>query len=77
VLVAAVLGPEQREDRELEVVRVAPQQALDPGTLTIREAELAVEWLFRDGAQKVILPAASDVTGSSHGGPAAAFNVDE
>ena len=54
------------------MVRVAPQQALDPGKLTIREAELAVEWLFRDGAQKVILPAASDVTGSSHGGPAAA-----
>ena len=52
MLVAAVLRPEQREDGELEVVRLALQQLLDTGVLPVREAELAVEWLFRDGAQE-------------------------
>ena len=55
VLVAAVLRPEEREDGELEVVRLALQQLLDTGVLPVREAELAVEWLFRDGAQEASL----------------------
>ena len=58
VLVAAVLRPEEREDGELEVVRLALQQLLDTRVLPVREAELAVEWLFRDGAQDVSLAAA-------------------
>ena len=53
VLVAAVLRPEEREDRELEVVRLALQQRSDAVELPVREAELTVERLFRDGAQVV------------------------
>ena len=51
VLVAAVLRPHQREDRELEVVRLALEQRDDTIVLAVREPELAVERLFRDGAQ--------------------------
>jgi hypothetical protein len=39
VLVRAVLGPEEREHRKLEVVRVAPQQLPDTVELPVREAE--------------------------------------
>ena len=52
VLVAAMLGPEEREDAELEVVRVAPEQASDTVELPVGEAERAVERLFRHGAQE-------------------------
>jgi hypothetical protein len=51
VLVAAVLRPEQREDRELEVVRVALQQLPDAVELPVGETERAVERLFLDRAQ--------------------------
>ena len=43
VLVAAVLRPEEREDRQLEVVGRAFEQLVDPLELTVGEAELAVE----------------------------------
>ena len=52
VLVAAVLGPEEREDRELEVVRVSPEQRADTLVLPVREAEGAMERLFRDAAHR-------------------------
>ena len=52
VLVAAVLGPEKREDGELEIVRVAVEQRTDAFELPVREAECAVERLFRDAAQR-------------------------
>jgi len=39
VLVAAVLRPEQREDRELEVVGIAVEQLADTVELPVREAE--------------------------------------
>ncbi len=39
VLVAAVLRPEEREDRELEVVRIAPEQLLDSPRFPVRETE--------------------------------------
>jgi len=48
VLVPAVLGPEQREDGELEMVRLSPQQRLDTVRLPVGETESAVERLFRD-----------------------------
>jgi len=48
VLVAAVLRPQQREDRELEVVRRALQQLADTVELPVRQAESAMERLFRD-----------------------------
>jgi hypothetical protein len=50
VLVAAVLGPEQRENGELEVVRAAPEQLVDPLELTVGEAELTMQ-RYRDPRQ--------------------------
>jgi hypothetical protein len=52
VFVAAVLGPEEREDRELEVVRLAFEQRADALVLPVREAECTMERLFRDAAQR-------------------------
>ena len=48
VLVAAVLRPEQREDRELEVVRLALEQLQDAVELPVGQTEGAVERLFGD-----------------------------
>jgi hypothetical protein len=53
VLVAAVLGPEQREDRELEVVRVTLEQLADTVQLRVGQTERPVERLFRDPRQRV------------------------
>src|SRR5579859_3602379 len=39
VLVAAVLGPEQREDRQLEVVRIPLEQLADALELPVGQAE--------------------------------------
>ena len=47
MLVRAVLRPEQREDGELEVVRLAAQQLSDSVELPVGETEGAVERLFR------------------------------
>jgi hypothetical protein len=57
MLVAAVLRPEQREDRELEVVRIAAQEDLDTVKLSVGETERAVEWLLGDRAQRAMVPA--------------------
>jgi hypothetical protein len=51
VLVGAVLRPEQREDGELEVVRVAPEQLADTVELPVGQPEGAVERLFGDPRQ--------------------------
>ena len=51
VLVAAVLRPEQREDGQLEAVRVALEQAADTFQLPVGEAEGTVQRLFRDCRQ--------------------------
>ena len=53
VLVAAVLRPEEREDGELEVVRLALEQLLDTVEFPIGQAEGAVERLFGDPRQRV------------------------
>jgi hypothetical protein len=53
VLVAAVLRPEEREDGELEVVRITPQELLDPVGLPVGETESPVERLFRDLRQVI------------------------
>ena len=53
VLVPAVLRPEEREDGQLEVVRLALEQALDPRELPVGESEGAVERLRRDRARQV------------------------
>ena len=47
VLVAAVLRPEQREDGELEVVRVAAEQLADAVELLVGQPQRTVERLFR------------------------------
>jgi hypothetical protein len=60
VLVAAVLRPEEREDGQLEMVRLTLEQLLDARVLPVREAELTMEWLFRDGAQGASLAALPD-----------------
>ena len=52
MLVAAVLRPEKREDRELEVVRVACEERADALVLPVGQAEGAMERLFRDAAQE-------------------------
>jgi hypothetical protein len=53
MLVAAVLRPEERKDRQLEVVRLAPEQVDDTLELPVRESEGTVERLFRDRRQVV------------------------
>ena len=50
MLVAAVLGPEQREDRELEVVRLPLEQVDDARVLPVGQAEGSVEGVFGDRA---------------------------
>ena len=61
VLVAAVLRPEEREHRELEVVRIAPEQRADSLVLPVGEAECAMERRIRRRGQKVSLSTASDL----------------
>ena len=51
MLVPAVLGPEQREDGQLEVVRLALEQLDDARELSVGETERSVDGLFRDGSQ--------------------------
>jgi hypothetical protein len=51
VLVAAVLRPQEREDGQLEAVRVALEQPADTFQLPIGEPEGAVQRLFRNCRQ--------------------------
>ena len=53
VLVAAVLRPEQREDGELEVVRIAAEELLDSFSFPIGQPESAMERLFGDLIQVI------------------------
>ena len=59
VLVAAVLGPEQREHRELEIVRKPAEQVADTVELAVGKPEAAMEW-FRDRAQGGSVSAVSE-----------------
>jgi hypothetical protein len=52
VLVGTVLGPEKREDCELEVVRLTLEQVADTFELPVGEAEGAVKRLFCDPRQR-------------------------
>ena len=47
MLVAAVLGPEEGEDRELEVIRLPAEQVADPVKLAVRQPKGAMKRLFR------------------------------
>jgi len=51
MLVAAVLRPEQREDRELEVVRLPREELADSAALTVGETERPVDRLIEDPRQ--------------------------
>jgi drug/metabolite transporter (DMT)-like permease len=51
-----MLGPEQREHRELEVIRLPSEQTPDPLELAVREPQRAVQTLFRDLRQGVSVP---------------------
>jgi hypothetical protein len=48
-----MLRPEEREDRQLEVVRLALEQRDDSVELPVRQAERAVDGLFGDLGQVV------------------------
>jgi hypothetical protein len=60
VLVAAVLRPEKRENRELEVIGVAREQLDDARVLGVGEAERLVQRLIGDPRQDA---ESSDLTG--------------
>ena len=47
MLIAAMFRPEQREDRELEVVRLACEQLANPVELLVGQPQRTVERLFR------------------------------
>ena len=53
VLVAAVLRPEEGEDRELEMVRVAAEQLLDTACFPVGETEGAMKGLGGDLRQVI------------------------
>ncbi|MCP9487708.1 MAG: hypothetical protein MSC30_17840 [Gaiellaceae bacterium MAG52_C11] len=81
MLVAAVLGPEQGEDRELEVVGIALEQLDDPGELPVRQPERPVDRnlqrLFDDPGQSASLPVGSDGIEPRKGTSAAVVGVLE
>jgi hypothetical protein len=60
VLVAAVLRPQDREDRELEVVRRPSEQLSDTVELPVGETERSMERLGNRGQEASLAPA-SDV----------------
>jgi hypothetical protein len=60
VLVAAVLRPEQREDRELEVVRRSVQELLDAVVFPVGQAQGTVERLVGNGSQEGMVPPGVD-----------------
>jgi hypothetical protein len=53
MLVAAVLRPEQGENGELEVIRVATEELLDPFSFPIGQPESAMQRLFGDLIQVI------------------------
>jgi hypothetical protein len=52
VLVCAVLRPQEREDGQLEVIRLAAEQVADTFELPVGEAEGEVKRLFCDPLQR-------------------------
>jgi hypothetical protein len=48
-----MLGPEQRENRELEMIRLPAEQVADPVKLAVRQPEGAMKRLFRYRRQKI------------------------
>jgi hypothetical protein len=68
MLVGAMLGPKEREDGELEVVRVSSQELADPLQLPISESERSMKGLFDDLRQReVILVVGGDAEAPGRG----------
>ena len=63
VLVAAVLGPEQREDRELEIVRRPVEERPDTVELPVGQTERAMQRLVGNGSQAGMVPPGEDGPG--------------
>jgi hypothetical protein len=57
VLVATVLRPEEREDRELEVVRLALEKIANTVELLVGETEGSMQRLLDDRAQRSMVTA--------------------
>jgi len=53
MLVAAVLGPKQREDGELEMIRLPAEQVADLLKLAVRQPKGAMKRLFRYRRQEI------------------------
>ena len=53
MLVAAVLRPEEREDRQLEVIRLALEQVDDARELPVGQSERSMDGLFGDLRQVI------------------------
>jgi hypothetical protein len=53
MFVATVLGPKQREDRELEVIWLPAEQVADPVKLAVRQPKGAMKRLFRYRRQRI------------------------
>ena len=70
MLVRAVLRPEQREDGELEVVRVATEQLTDTVQLPVGETESTMKRLFGDRRQVIeSTPGEADAGGEREAPP--------
>jgi hypothetical protein len=72
VFVAAVLRPEEGEDRELEVVRVAAEQLPDTRRFTVGQTECAMKRLGGDLRQ--VIQCNRGRGGISHESPALRSN---
>jgi hypothetical protein len=65
-----VLRPEEGEDLQLEVVGLAVEERDDAGELPVRQAEPAMERVFRDEAQAASLDGGPEIgvtSGASSG----------
>jgi hypothetical protein len=69
VLVRAVLGPEEREDDELELVRLALEQGANSLGLSVREPERAMKRRIGYRRQAATVAAPSDVSRPGERGP--------
>jgi hypothetical protein len=70
-----VLGPQQREDGELEVIRFALEEFTDPLQLDVSEPESPVQGLFSNLRQTAILAVPSDGAAAAAAAPGGAGSL--
>jgi hypothetical protein len=68
MLVAAVLRPQDGEDRELEIIGITTEKTANTVVFVVREAERAVERLFRDRRQSDTIASLADAGGAASRG---------